>query len=458
MGRKISAAAMLIAAITIMFLVPVGLKGLETQTSEKQTSAVTTTETPATTTAPDVTTGEPEVTAAPETETSVTTAEAPAKTTTTVAATTTKKKVTTTKKITTTAAAVTAATSKKTTTTTKATTTPKPATTTTKAKTKPQKPSTQPVSPSGTPVAKHGQLSVKGANIVDKNGKVFQLRGMSTHGLGWFPEAVSKESFKVLRDDWGCNAVRLAMYIEESWGGSESLYLAQPERNTELVDNGVNYCIDLGMYVVIDWHILNPGDPMTHVEDAKKFFGSMAKKYASYPNIIYEICNEPNSGPDWQRVKSYAEQVIPVIRQYDKDAVIICGTPTWSQDIDQAERNRLSDTNTVYAFHFYAATHSGLKSRVIDCYDKGLPILVSEFGTCDASGNSNFNAGETNSWFDLLDQRNIGYFNWSFCNKGETASAFTPGTNMSSVSAGTGQLTDSGKLVREHMRKRAGLS
>ena len=310
---------------------------------------------------------------------------------------------------------------------------------------------------SGTPAAIHGQLSVSGANIVDKSGQIYQIRGMSTHGVGWYPESISENTFRVLRDDWGCNTIRLAMYIEESWGGSESLYLAQPQRNMELVTKGIDACANLGMYVIVDWHVLNPGDPTTHTEDAKNFFSQIAQRYGNYPNIIYEICNEPHDGPDWNKVKGYAEQVIPVIRQYDSDAIIICGTPTWSQDIDQAANNRLSDSNTVYAFHFYAATHSGLKSRVIDCYNKGLPILVSEFGTCDATGNGAINASETNEWFNLLDERGIGYLNWSICNKNESASAFAGGTNLAAIQAGTSQLTESGRIVREHLRQRAGL-
>ena len=279
---------------------------------------------------------------------------------------------------------------------------------------------------------------------------------MSTHGLGWFPEAVSENSFRVRRDDWGCNTIRLAMYIEE-YNGGEMLYLAQPQRNLELVTKGVDACSNLGMYVIVDWHVLNPGDPTTHTEDAKKFFSQMAQMYRNYPNIIYEICNEPNSGPDWNRVKSYAEQVIPVIRKYDPDAIIICGTPTWSQDIDQAANNRLSDKNTVYAFHFYAASHSQLKNKVTSCYDKGLPILVSEFGTCQNTGDGYVDENETNSWFNLLDEREIGYLNWSFCNKPESASAFVSGTNLSAIQKGEGQLTQSGKIIRKHLRERAGL-
>lgn len=379
--------------------------------------------------------------------------------------TTTAKKTTTATKAKTTSA-------KKTTTTTKKVTTaaptaaPKPAPTTKATTKKPQtqapKPAPAPKPESGTPVANHGQLSVKGANIVDKNGKVYQIRGMSTHGIMWddFSNILSKDSLKVLRDDWGCNTIRIAMYTEEYAGYTTGADFARQAK--EKVNMGVANATDLGMYVIIDWHILNDNNPQKHQKEAIAFFTEMSKKYANYNNVLYEICNEPNptSGTvTWNgNVKPYADAVIPVIRKYDSDAIIICGTPTWSQDIHEAANNRLSDKNTVYALHFYANTHTQwLRDRVQQCYNSGLPILVSEFGTCDATGSGGFNAGETQNWFTMLDKLNIGYLNWSACGKSETASAFKSGTNLSAIQSGTGQLTESGKIVREHLRKRAGL-
>ena len=79
-----------------------------------------------------------------------------------------------------------------------------------------------------TPVSSHGRLSVKGADLVDKNKKKFQLRGISTHGINWDVGSpyVNKAAFKTLRNDWGANAVRLAMYTSEyngyCSGGSKS--------------------------------------------------------------------------------------------------------------------------------------------------------------------------------------------------------------------------------------------
>lgn len=272
-------------------------------------------------------------------------------------------------------------------------------------------------------VKDHGKLSVKGAQLVDKDGNNFQLKGMSTHGIAWFPDFINENSFKTLRDDWNTNAVRLAMYTHEYNGycsGGDKTYLKG------LVEKGVDIATDLGMYVIIDWHILQEQSPQTYKSEAKAFFEEISAKYKNYDNVIYEICNEPNGGAGWDNdIKPYAEEIIPIIRKNSPDAVIIVGTPTWSQDIDKALANPLDYDNVMYALHFYAATHTDwLRQRVKDCYNKGLPIFVSEFGCCDASGNGGNDFGQTKQWLELLDNCGISYMNWNLANKNESSSAF----------------------------------
>ena len=72
--------------------------------------------------------------------------------------------------------------------------------------------------------------------------------------------------------------------------------------------------------------------------------------------FFYEICNEPKNGTSWKEIKSYAKSVISTIRENDKKAVIVVGTPTWSQDVDQAAADPIKGENLMYALHFYAAT------------------------------------------------------------------------------------------------------
>lgn len=316
------------------------------------------------------------------------------------------------------------------------------------AATVPQAPS----DPKGTtPVSQHGQLSVKNGQLVDKNGKGYQLRGMSTHGLTWFPEFVNESAFKTLRDDWNTNVVRLAMYVDE-WGNGQC-YMGNKGGSLELLEKGVDICIKLDMYVIIDWHVLNPGDPSKYTNEAKSFFETVSKRYAKYPNVIYEICNEPNGGASWSgNIKPYAEKIIPVIRKNAPNSVIIVGTPTWSQEIDKPLSDPLNYKNVMYAFHFYAATHAGLRSNVENCVAQGLPVFVSEFGTCDASGGGANDFNETQKWLSYFDKQGISYCNWSICNKDETCSVLRPGTSANG-NWSESNLTENGKWIRNWLKK-----
>lgn len=309
-----------------------------------------------------------------------------------------------------------------------------------------------PSDPKGTtPVSQHGQLSVKNGQLVDKSGKGYQLRGMSTHGLTWFPEFVNESAFKTLRDDWNTNVVRLAMYVDE-WGNGQC-YMGNKSGSLELLEKGVDICIKLDMYVIIDWHVLNPGDPSKYTNEAKSFFETVSKRYAKYPNVIYEICNEPNGGASWSsNIKPYAEKIIPVIRKNAPNSVIIVGTPTWSQEIDKPLSDPLSYKNVMYAFHFYAATHAGLRSNVENCVAQGLPVFVSEFGTCDASGGGANDFNETQKWLSYFDKQGISYCNWSICNKDETCSVLRPGTSANG-NWSESDLTENGKWIRNWLRK-----
>lgn len=301
------------------------------------------------------------------------------------------------------------------------------------------------------PFETHGKLSVKGTDIVDMNGDKYQLKGVSTHGITWFPDYVNKEAFETLRDDWGANLIRLAMYTDtgDSYGycsgGDKDEILA-------LVDKGVSAATELGMYVIVDWHILSDSDPNNHIDDAKEFFDKVSKKYAAQENVIYEICNEPNGGTQWSSVKSYAETIIPVIRANDKDALIIVGTPNWSQDVDIASQDPITGyDNIMYAVHFYAATHKDdLRNKVKTALDNGLPVFVSEFSLCDASGNGGIDYDSSDEWFKLINENNVSYSSWSLCNKNET-SALIKSDSTATGSLSDRDLSDTGKYVRDRI-------
>lgn len=309
---------------------------------------------------------------------------------------------------------------------------------------------TPPKNTSSTPLANHGKLSVKGTDIVDKNGKKFQLKGVSTHGLAWYPQYVSKASFKTLRDDWGANMIRLAMYTAEYGGYCSGGSKSELE---SLVNKGVQACSELGMYAIIDWHILSDSNPNQNKAAAKSFFTKMAQKYKNYSNVIYEICNEPNSGTTWSQIKSYADEIIGAIRKYDKDAIIIVGTPTWSQDVEQVAQNPVKNGhNVMYAVHFYAATHGQwLRDKVKKALNSGTPVFVSEFSICDASGNGGIDYNEADKWKNFINGNNLSYAGWSLSNKAETSALIKSGCDK--LSGWTqSDLSDTGKWLRKMIK------
>lgn len=300
-----------------------------------------------------------------------------------------------------------------------------------------------------TPYGQHGALHVENGKLTDENGNTVQLYGMSTHGIAWFPQYINYDSFRTLRDDWNTNCIRLAMYTAE-YGG----YCAggDKEQLKQLVKDGVSYATELGMYVIVDWHILSDCDPNQNKDEAIAFFREMAEVFAGNDNVLYEICNEPNGGTSWDSIKSYAEEVIPVIRAQKPDAVILVGTPTWSQEIDKAAASPLDDSNVMYTLHFYAGTHKDdLRNRLETCVQNGLPVFVSEFGMCDASGNGANDFVSTTKWLDLLNKYQISFCCWNLANKDESSSVFK--ASSTALSDWTDDdFNESGRWIRDYFR------
>ena len=285
-------------------------------------------------------------------------------------------------------------------------------------------------------VSENGSLKVIGTQLCSENGAPVVLHGMSSHGLHWFPSFVSESAIKATADR-GANLIRLAMYTDE--GG----YLSDKSVVNTLV-NAADAAIRQDMYVIIDWHILHDNDPLQNADAAAEFFGEISKRYASSPAVLYEICNEPNGNITWSgNVKPYAERIIKTIRE-NSNGVILVGSPTWSQDLQEAAKDPLDAENIMYTCHFYAGTHTDwLRQRIADC---GLPVFVTEWGTSAADGNGGVYLQEAKKWLDFMRERNISWANWSLCDKNESSAAIAGGADISD-GISDDELTESGKFV-----------
>ncbi len=291
-------------------------------------------------------------------------------------------------------------------------------------------------------VSYNGWLKLENNKLVNQYGEKISLRGISSHGIQWFGDLITNENLTELKK-WGSNVFRIAMYTEQDG------YLANPSLKNKVYEI-VELAKTLDMYVIIDWHILYDNNPMNHINEAKVFFDEVSKKYADVPNVIFEICNEPNGNTNWDNdIYSYAEEIIKIIRNNNKKAIVIVGTPTWSQDVDKVVNKPLSDNLVMYALHFYAGTHKQeLRDRVKNVINK-IPLIVSEWGTSDASGTNGNYFDESKNWLEFLEENNISWINWSLTNKNETSAILKENTYV----VNDENLTESGLFIKSQIEK-----
>lgn len=301
--------------------------------------------------------------------------------------------------------------------------------------------------PTGSPVDRWGALHVAGTQLTSQNGEAVALRGMSLFDTSSYGEYANPQVLTWLRDDWKATVFRAAMYT--SYNGQ---FVGEAAYGPLL--NAVQSAVDSGLYVLVDWHILNDGNPMAHVKQAKEFFARVAERFGDSPAVLYEICNEPNgAGVTWaDAIKPYALEVIPVIRAKAPNSVIVVGTPEWSSHPEIAAADPLPFANLLYTLHFYAATHDhSYLDRIDQAKALGSAVFVTEWGAMDSKIRGPVQAAKAVAFVRELAARRISWANWSLGTKLESASALKP---LASVAGSwrPGELTENGLLMRSLLR------
>jgi endoglucanase len=301
--------------------------------------------------------------------------------------------------------------------------------------------------PDDSPVARHGTLSVQDGKIVGAHGEPVVLRGMSLFWSQWAPQYYDTRTVAWLAQDWKVDVVRAAIAAE----GNDSA-LTHFDREFEKASTVIDAAVANGLYVIVDWHAHR-----SYPDQAEAFLTAIARKYGHLPNLIYEPWNEPlRDGVDWSRdVKPYHERMITAIRAVDPDGLVIVGSPSWSQDVDIAAADPLDFPGVAYTLHYYAATHGQeLRDKADAAVARGLALLITEFGTVEATGNGPLDVAESRRWWDWAEANCIGWMAWSIGDRDETSAALKPGTAVANWSET--DLTESGKLLRQEIRSAQG--
>jgi len=320
-------------------------------------------------------------------------------------------------------------------------------------------------------VTDHGMLQASGNQILDKNGVPFQVAGNSLYWSIWGGQKFFNQGvIDQITNNWKSTIVRVPTSVDEN-SKTDKGFIADSAGTIKTVSAAIDAAIQDDIYVVVDWHC----DTAANKEEAKatSFFTYMAKTYGSKPNVIFEIWNEPN-GVKWDTIRSYANVILPVIRQYSNNLVVV-GTPTWSQDVDTAAKRPISDPNVAYTLHFYACTHGhSLLNRANTALKNGIPLFVTEFGLSPSDGGQHPSASNKNVndykictdsatfWLDWADSAGVSWANWSLSDKDESSAALLPSDSTkgdsTKVWAGTwvdADISPSGLWIRSRLQARA---
>ena len=301
-------------------------------------------------------------------------------------------------------------------------------------------------------VREWGKLKLVGNQLSSESGEPIQLRGWSTHGKNWQGGCFDDKGDFELMKQKGANLARIAMYLKE--GGYEDI-------------NWMKQCIEwtnsLGMYCIVDWHILTPGNPNAgDYSGAENFFRSISGWIVdnNYKNVIYEICNEPNIDeegdpyrPDvWEWVKKYANKILPAIAEKDKDAVVVVGTPQWDKALSFPMEDPI-DTyglNVMYTFHHYTCDQQFFLG-ILSGAAASIPVFVTEWGVSkdDGGADGQVCTGDADKMLAVCNGKNLGnqiisWANWSWSADSRSSSAFSSYPNS---------MKESGQYVESQLKK-----
>jgi hypothetical protein len=281
----------------------------------------------------------------------------------------------------------------------------------------------------------HAQLAkvkVMGNRFVDEHGSALVFRGVNASD----PAKLEKDGhwnlayFQEARE-WGANIIRFPVHPVRwrSYGKQEYL---------RLLDQGVAWATEVGLYVIIDWHSIgNLRTGMyqndmydTDLKETYQFWRTIAKHYKGNNTVAFlELFNEPTTihgelgTCTWAQWKEINEELIGIIRANGSEAIPMVAGFNWAYDLTEIRENPIEAEGIAYVSHPYP------QKREKPWEDKWTadwgfvsekyPVMLTEVGFCgpDDRG-AHIPVISDESYGDTLvkycDERGISYVVWVF--------------------------------------------
>lgn len=205
-------------------------------------------------------------------------------------------------------------------------------------------------------------VSVKQNRFVTADGKTIVFRGLDASD----PDKLGKEGhwnkgyFEAIKS-WGANIVRFPVHPTAWRNRGKDDY-------TKLLDQGVQWAGELGLYVIVDWHSIgNLRSEMyqsamyeTTRKETFEFWRTMSRHYKDNTTVAcFELFNEPTvqGGQlgicSWQQWKELNEEMITIIRANGSKAIPLIAGFNWAYDLTPVAENPINAEGIAYVSHPY---------------------------------------------------------------------------------------------------------
>ena len=269
----------------------------------------------------------------------------------------------------------------------------------------------------------HGKLYKNGKYLVDLEGKQVEIRGIGTHHLLQFKNLHTKECLETLKY-YGINCIRLSAYLKtQLFNASNNEYakgyvdsIAETRAHIEEI---VSYCVELGLYVILDWHMhaTNSYADMYETE-AIDFFTYYSDKYKDTPNVFYELANEPYSITATELI-TFISKVRPVILANNPTAIMLCGNAKEGIETFYTKLVAAGYTDIFVCPHSYGES---VKVQYSKWFNNGYPLFVSEWGNSNGFGDGEGNDAATTDLLEWLHETGVGTCFWKYTDQTMTTS------------------------------------
>lgn len=290
----------------------------------------------------------------------------------------------------------------------------------------------------------HGKLTKSGKYLIDANNKQMEIRGIGTHFILQYSNLHTLDCINALRS-YGVNCLRISVYLEDYTPKSSDNqpaygYLSHPQETKTAIKELVDICTELGMYVLLDWHVYADGaarqgitgTAMLHRTEAEDFFEYFSNRYKKLPNIMYEIANEPYYTLTAAQCLPYIRSIRSIIRANDPNAVIVMNN---ASDGIPVLYNTLSNDGITDIF---VSTHQ-YGQNVVSQYQEwwntyNYPLFNTEWGNSSPSGDGAGNDAYAEALLDWYHASGIPHAFWKFTDQTMTTSVLN---NLGTINSET---------------------